>query len=163
MPHTHAVAPRKVGRPPKGQEKIDLIECWRLRVKNKLTYQEIADHFGCAESSVIRACQRLAELIPDPASVDAYRGVKAEILEGVEQQLLASLIQPEKLKKASTNNVAYAYQQVANQLRLEKGQTTGNIGVLAKLVIDAHEHLADHPAISGSKDSRKNEEPEKDA
>ncbi len=30
------------GRPTKGHPKIDRVECWKLRVKNKFTYQQIA-------------------------------------------------------------------------------------------------------------------------
>ena len=138
------LVPRNGGRPRKGEEKIDLVECWRLRVRNKLTYQEIADHFGCAKSSVIRACQRLAEFLPDPASVEAYSTVKAEILEGVEAKLLASLTHPDKIAKASLNNVAFSYSQVANQLRLERGKSTHNTSLLA-MIVESDALLAPKP------------------
>jgi len=49
----------------------------------------------------------------------------------------------EKLKKASINNVAYAFQNIHNAKRLESGQSTSNIGIsieakLAKALDKAH-------------------------
>ena len=34
------------GRPTKGHPKIDRVECWKLRVKNKFTYQQIAPRWS---------------------------------------------------------------------------------------------------------------------
>lgn len=144
-PSTSPIATPRVGRPVKGQEKINLVECWRLRVQKKLSYREIAAYFNCNESSVIRACQRLATLIPDPEAVDAYRSVKADLLDAAEMELMASLMQPEKMEKASLNNVAYAFQQIHNAGRLERGESTSNLSVMSRLMQDAQARLFENP------------------
>ena len=43
--------------------------------------------------------------------------------------VLGKLMEEGKLKSASLNNVAYAFQQVMNARRLESGQSTSNIGI----------------------------------
>jgi len=132
--------PAKRGRPKKGTE-LNLVECWKWRVLHKLTFQEIADRMHVSKSSVVRACHRLATLIPHPAQVEAYKNVKVELFNAVEQQLLASLMQPEKHEKASLNNVAYALTQVHTALRLETNQSTANVGIVSKLVEMSDERL----------------------
>jgi len=81
-----------------------------------------------------RACRQLATLIPHLEQVEPYRSVKVDLFSAAEMQLLASLMRPEKLEKASLNNVAYALTQVHTALRLETNQSTANVGIVTKIV-----------------------------
>jgi predicted DNA-binding protein YlxM (UPF0122 family) len=121
--------------------KIDPIQAYKLRVANRLSYPEIAQYFGVRKQSVIERMQRLCAVLHEPEDHEAYQRIKPMLLSAVEEQLLASLTCPEKIEKASLNNVAYAYQQVANQLRLEMGQSTSNLGVLGKLIVQTHDTM----------------------
>lgn len=140
-PTVPAKSNRKVGRPRKGEEKIDLLECWRLRVKHRLSYREIAERFDCSETSVLRACQRLAELVPDPNAAASYREHRADVLDAVELELLRSLMQPDKLTKATVNQAAFAFRQIADHGRLARGMTTENLGLLGKIVVENAKEL----------------------
>lgn len=107
--------------------RINKAEAFKLRYKNCLTYQEIADHYGVTKEAAYQAIQSLTKHLPDPEEVEAYRQNKSEILDGVERVLVSNLLNPAKLKEASLNNVAYSFQQVATQNRLEKGLATERI------------------------------------
>lgn len=104
--------------------RIDTMQALKMRFKNKNTYQEIADYFGVSKPAVHEHIQRVIAHIDDPEIVEQYEKNKAEILSSVERQLVAQLLDRDKIEKASLNNVAYAYAQVANQNRLQRGQAT---------------------------------------
>jgi hypothetical protein len=98
------------------------------------------------KSSVHAALHRLKLLIPAPEEVAAYEAVEASVMSGAKQRLLASVLDEECIAKASLNNRAYAFSQVANHERLIKGQTTSNVGVLAKLIVQADQSLFKKPS-----------------
>ena len=114
---------------------VDPIKAFKLRYTNHLTFQEIADYFGVKNSSIQQALQRLSALVHTPAETEEYNAVKPALLGTVEHHLLASLTDPEKLAKASLHNVAFAFEKVATQLRLEKGQSTSNVSFLSKVIL----------------------------
>jgi predicted DNA-binding protein YlxM (UPF0122 family) len=107
----------------------NLGDALKLRLKNNLSLQEIADHYGIAKSTVHDRFKRLIKVVGDPGLNKAYDECKVEILTGTERVLIQHLMDDQKLKDASLNNVAYSLGQINNMLRLERGQTTGNIGV----------------------------------
>jgi hypothetical protein len=43
-------------------------------------------------------------------------------------QLMEAMHDPDKIKGASLNNIAYAFNTVANHLRLEENKSTDNVG-----------------------------------
>ncbi len=140
MPHAHspALATRHAGRPPRvAGPRIDLCQAYRLRVINRLSYKDIARTLGVAKSSVHAALTRLNQVMPDPEQVKAFEEVEPYILTSVKERLLASLMDEECIKKASLNNRGFAFTQVANHERLVKGQSTLNIGVLIKAILES--------------------------
>ncbi len=108
---------------------IDVIKALTLRVKNHLSYTEIANRMGVPRATVHHRLSRLFKLIDDPTLTDAYRANKAPILEAVEMKLAAEMLDDDKLQKASLNNIAYSLSQVGNMVRLERNQSTGNINI----------------------------------
>ena len=122
---------------------FDLVKAWKLRVLNKLSYPEISEMLGVPETTVYSALQRIQALIPNPDEREAFSSVKPQLLDGVEQQLVHSLVEPERLAKASLNNVAYALTQVHTIRRLEEGKSTENIGLLSKMIVQTDEALFD--------------------
>ncbi|HKC93299.1 MAG TPA: hypothetical protein VKB81_04675 [Nitrospira sp.] len=133
--------PRRSGRPIKTERKLDLVTLYKLRVSNKLSYGELARHFGVAKSTVHAALTRLNKLCPDPESVKAFEGVEATILTATKERLLASLLDEQCIQKASLNNRAFAFTQVANHERLIRGQSTHNIGIFTRVVLQADEEM----------------------
>ena len=122
---------------------FDVVKAWKLRVLNKLTYAEIASHLEVPESTVYQALQRINSLIPNPEEREAFSAVKSQLLDAVEQKLVYSLVDEERLAKASLNNVAYAFTQIHTARRLEEGKSTENIGLLSKMIVQTDEALFD--------------------
>ncbi len=110
--------------------RIDVTKALEMRLKRGMTYTEIADYFGVAKQSAHRALKRFSKLIMERGELEAFRTSKADVLEGVEAQLLIDLADPVRREKASLNNVAYALGQVSTLTRLEKGQSTSNVAYM---------------------------------
>jgi len=137
--HDTLPAPRKL--PNKPERKLDLVALYKLRVSNSLSYGELAQHFGVAKSTIHATLHRLNRYVADPESVKTFESVEATILTATKERLLASLMDESCIQKASLNNRAFAFSQVANHERLVKGQSTANIGILSKLVNQADQTL----------------------
>ena len=125
--------------------KIDPIEAYKLRYQNGLTFCQIGKHFGVKASSVVQRLQRLSALMHSKEQAFEYEAVKPQLLSSVEQQLLASLASPDKIEKATLNNVAYAFTQIHMAKRLEENKSTANVGILSKLVKESDETLFSDP------------------
>jgi hypothetical protein len=144
MPRTRGQAPERSGEP------IDIAQAWKLRVVNKLSFGEIAKQMGCSKSTVHAALQRLNDLVPDPHVVNAYEGVEAHLLTAGKARLLRSLMDEEAIEKASLNNRAFAFSQLFNAHRLATHQSTENVGVLGKLILQAEDNLGAGKATTRS-------------
>lgn len=106
--------------------KVDIGKALKMRLNNHLSYQEIADKFGCDKSYIYRALKEFEDILKDPESAQAYHENKAGLLTAIELRLAKQLINEDVLKGASLNNVAYSFQAVHNANRLERNQSTQN-------------------------------------
>lgn len=142
LPAPAAPAPTKSkrGRPFKGQEKINVPEAMKLRLRG-WTFDQLGDRYRCNKSAVISALERLNDLVPNPEVREAYQQSKADILEGVQYQMMSSLIDPAKISKATLGNVAYAASKLDEMIRLERGQSTKNVNVLSMVIDNTHNKL----------------------
>lgn len=121
--------------------RIDKLKAYQLRVVNKLTYSQIGAIFGVSESAASQCLRKVEAIIGDPEVLQAQESVKTQLYQAAEHKLLASLLEPVKLEKASLNNVAYALTQVHMARRLEEGKSTENVNVLSKMIGRANEDL----------------------
>lgn len=123
------------------RQPVDLLKAYKLRVQHGLSYAQIAEATGQPRSSIHRALTDLCALLEDPERLQHFHDVKPKLLSAVEERLIASLVDEEALAKSSLNNRAYAFTQVFNARRLETGQSTNNVSVLGKLILDAEAGL----------------------
>lgn len=122
---------------------INIGKALELRLSKGLSYDAIAVLLKCSKQGVYDALQKFKGIIDDASdgTLQAFQDHKSTVLNAVELQLIRSMTDPACVEKASLNNRAYAYQQIANQNRLESGKSTSNIGILAKLVMESEERL----------------------
>jgi hypothetical protein len=106
---------------------IDVSKALTLRLVNHLSYASIGKIFGCSKQAVQERLQPFLRLINDPASSDAFKANRAEVLTSTQLTLLGNLLDPTKIEKASVNNIAYALRQLFDMERLERGESTANI------------------------------------
>jgi len=104
-------------------KKIDMGKALVLRFCKGLSYQEIANQFGCNKQAV----QQRFKALPDILSVQNYEAKRSKLLSAVELALGSQLLDSTKLKKASLNNVAYSFGQIHHARRLEDELSTSNI------------------------------------
>lgn len=103
-----------------------------LEIKNEypdLKHNEIAKMTGCTRQNVTQTLQRYGI---KPSNVNRYRKFRADILAGIQEQILHS-ISKEDLNKASLKDKTISMSILFDKERLEQGKSTTNIA-LAKLV-----------------------------
>ncbi len=124
LPAPPAGPSRQVDEAAKPYTLKSLVE-YRLEGK---TLTEIARLYGKSKQAIQQRLKGVWELL-DREALETYRERRADLLTLAEQDLLSLLVNPEKQKKASLNNVAYALWQVFQARRLEEGQSTVNLAL----------------------------------
>ena len=107
--------------------RVDIGKALKLRLDNKLSYQAIGDKLGCSKQHIHQALTPFLKLIDNPEALHAYQNNRANLLDAAEMELLTKIVDPDKLQKASLNNMAYAIGNLNNLSRLERGQSTSNV------------------------------------
>lgn len=128
-------------KPIQRRGKIDALKAYQLRVNHRMSYQQIADQLDCSKGSVIQRLKQFSETVHSPADKAAFDGIRVQAMSAVEEQLIASLSDPDKIAKASLNNVAYAFQQIHTARRLEEGKSTENKSIISAMLDGAHNKL----------------------
>jgi len=101
--------------------KIDLSKALELRLKNNLSYAEIAKYFDCSPSAV---CQRFKGLLDvDPDELRAYKEHRADVFAGLGSKILNSLDVKKLPEQVKVTQAAILY----DKERLERGQSTSNV------------------------------------
>lgn len=121
------MAKKKVDKSIATVKHIDVEQALKMRLHNNLSYEAIGEYFGVTKQAVEQRLKKFTRLINDPELIPNFEANKAHFLSSVEMELLTRLLDPAKLKDASLNNVAYAFQQVFNANRLVQNKSTGNI------------------------------------
>ncbi len=93
-----------------------------------MTQQEIGDIYGVTPQAISLKLKGIWDIL-DKENLDAYKINKVNLFTAVEAKMLQELLKPSRLKKASTGNIAYAFDKIALHNRLEQGLSTENIAV----------------------------------
>lgn len=130
------------------QQKVDTGKALKMRLQGQ-TFSQIAAVFDCTPSAIHQALKKFEPFLNglEPGSLTAYSENRAELFNSVEAHLTASLLDPDTLAKASLNNRAYAFKQIHEARRLETNQSTSNVSVLGKLILQAEAGLG-QPNVS---------------
>ena len=136
------INPDKIDKRTKNGKPLDLKRAFKLRAEGMNNVQ-IGKLLNYSDSYVGRALDNFEKIFKDSDVIDTYQGNRTDVLSSIELKLLDNLVDEDKLKKASLNNVAYAMTQTSNLRRLESGESTVNIGIaieakLAKALEKAH-------------------------
>ena len=124
------------------RQKIDTGKALKLRLQG-FTLDDIGKTFGVTRSAVHQTLQKFEPFLnlAEPGLLQAYSDNRADLFNAVEAHLTASLLDKDAMAKASLNNRAYAFKQIHEARRLESGQSTANVSVLGKLILQAESQL----------------------
>ncbi len=136
--------PAKLKRPnrlvPSKHNAIDFRKLFKLRYQNQLSLDQISKLVQVPKSTLNDWFKPIDKLIKNPEALTIYDNNKAGFLKAIEFELLNDLTDADRRKKASLNNVAYAFQQIHVARRLEEGLSTGNLAVNVERTLQkAHE------------------------
>ena len=157
MPTAEVLA-RPVRTPRPGGRKFDHSIALEYALRG-LPYQAIADKFKVHVSTVKQALSKYQHLLNElqPGALQAYREKRADLFTVVEREMMASLVDPAAMAKASLNNRAYAFQQIHTARRLEEGKSTENKSILTAMLDAAYGTLHKSPkgiSVSDKKSSK---------
>ena len=106
----------------------DLTQILKYRFGKNMSFGEIAEKTGIPKSTVHSKYQTFVKYA-NPEAVKDWEDKKPEMLSAGEMVLFNKLMDERTLKKASTNNLAYALDKVNNINRLHRGLSTSNVSV----------------------------------
>jgi hypothetical protein len=121
-----------------GKLKYNLSRALKLRIQQGISYEAIARIMHVDPSTVVRGLKPLEALLQNPELVAASQDHMPTLLDSAKLTLLSSMVHPERIAKASVNNLAYAMTQVDTISRLDRGQSTSNVSGLLRVISDAH-------------------------
>jgi predicted DNA-binding protein YlxM (UPF0122 family) len=109
---------------------VDTAAALTARVRDKMTYQEIADQQGVTRQSIHKA---ITDLLPTDTTT-AYITNRADILANLQAKLIQS-VSDDKLKKLPAGSAILALCQLYDKERLERGQATSISDVDIRAII----------------------------
>ena len=136
---------RTGGRSYKQDTLFDLKRALELRFNKGMTFAEIGQVMGMSKQAVHHQFKTLRNFFNEPELLTAYQARPEPLLSAAASKLLATLVDSDKLAKASIFHTAYAFEKVSSQLRLEKGQATSHASLMW-LVQSADEAAWPRPA-----------------
>jgi predicted DNA-binding protein YlxM (UPF0122 family) len=139
MPHLPDTAKKLKSNDHPGQldkliDKNLLTEIFRLRFKNKLTFKEIGKIYSVSPQAIHQRIKSVIKLLNNPDLDQAYADNRVDLLNSAERILLSTLIESDKLKDASLNNVAYSLKQIHDMRRINADLSTGNEAIKIEVV-----------------------------
>jgi len=139
MPHLPDTAKKLKSNDHPGQldkliDKNALTEIFKLRFKNKLTFKEIGKIYNVSPQAIHQRIKSLIKLLNNPELDQAYADNRVDLLNSAERILLSTLIESDKLKDASLNNVAYSLKQIHDMRRINADLSTGNEAIKIEVV-----------------------------
>jgi len=139
--HPPQIQKRKRERPPApapqnetpqllpGSTPFDLAKALHYRIDKGYALPHIAQIMGITWSTFYRSIKPFLSLMEEPERSKAFVKYKPVLMSHIQSLLVEQMTSPDKLSKASLNNLAYAFSQLDNSYRLETGKPTSNINV----------------------------------
>jgi hypothetical protein len=93
----------------------------------KRPIQEIARAVKLPPSTTCRLLKRYGSWLQELEHLEEYTDSRSRLLSAGELKLFKSMMEQEKLDKASVNNLAYSMRQLYDMGRLERGESTSNV------------------------------------
>lgn len=121
-------------------KKLDGSEAVRLALSG-WTQRQIAEKYGVTQGAVHEAIGRVLKLLGSPAALEVYRQQKAAIFEELEIRLVQRVLSDLDTGAGSFKDIVTALDVIAKHVRLERGQSTSNIGILIGTLKEAHEDI----------------------
>lgn len=110
---------------PPGKKPLDYRAAVKLALQG-LTDAQIGRALNTNRKTIHGALRDFRKILKDPSQIHAFNDNYVNVLNTVLMDMVPQLTDPEKLKAASLNNVAYAFDKVNNAVRLATGQSTSN-------------------------------------
>jgi hypothetical protein len=128
-------------------------EALRLRLQNRFTLQQIADHFGLRDRRVVhKRLRRFLRMLGEQGQVEAFREQEAGILDSARLRVMVELLDEGRLKKATPQQLTIAYGILFDKMRLLRGLSTSNMSLHASIIEEANRPATPAPCEAGTEE-----------
>ena len=121
------------------RQPLDIKQAFKLRFLRGLTYDEIGTKLNVTGAAIHHALSSVNKLFKDSTLIPQYFKNESNLLKSTEAVLLQYILDPTKLEKASTNNIAYAFDKIR---AARQGHSGGGAAVTIELVFQDAEQTA---------------------
>lgn len=104
--------------------------------QNNVPVRAIAQAVGMSKQSVQMRLTDFRKMLKTLERMPDWESRKADFFSAAQWQTLKYMMKPDKMEKASFNNLAYGLTQLHQATRLERQQTTANVGAVVKFCRD---------------------------
>ena len=118
---------KKVSKHTSVKYSIDVRKALTLRLINHLPYDAIGKQLGASGAGVYKALQPFIDALSDAPAIKAFEENEPALISAAKMKMFTFIVNDAVLKKASLNNLAYAYSQIDTVKRLEEGKATAHI------------------------------------
>jgi len=135
-----------VNKLPKKSYKFDIGQALALRLNNGLSYEQIGKQLGVSNVAIYKGLKPFLEALSDPGAIQAFESNEPKLISAAKAKIFTQIVNDEVLKKASLNNLAYAYDKLNYVKRLEEDKSTANIAYadLSRRMKDIDDELAQY-------------------
>jgi len=109
------------------QKKVNVEKALVMRLINGMSYSDIAKYFDVSHQAINQALKPFIEALEDTNAIKAFEQNESNLINAAKMKIFSHLVANETLKKASLNNLAYAYDRLNVVKRLEEDKSTANI------------------------------------
>ena len=134
---------RRINKLPARSGKFDVCQALALRLNNALSYEEIGNKLGVTRQAIHQRLQPFIKALEDPESIQAFERNEPRLISAAKLKIYTQMLDDEVLKKASLNNLGYAYDKLNYVKRLEEDKSTANVSYAdsSKILADYNKRL----------------------
>lgn len=117
-----------------------------------MSFQAIADKYGCSKQAVMERINKFSALLGDPGELRGFQDLEGDIQTAIKQRFSSELLTVD-LSKTSPKDLAMVYGITYDKNRLQTGQSTSNQSVFFQVVSESDDATPQHIDITPSPDS----------
>jgi hypothetical protein len=110
-----------------------------MRIRDGLTYEDIAQRLKCPTSLVYKSLQNFVSFCASPETLKAYQENKISLFEEGERLVFTRLVQA--VDGMSNRDLISALDLLTKHVRLLKGESTANVGLLVGVLEEVHKDV----------------------
>lgn len=116
---------------------FDLAVALEKKLVNRMSYQQIGDYYGIKKNTVYKRLRKFLSILDISTDIGKLDGQLTNLFTAGTFKYFQELLNEDKLKDASLNNIAYAFTQINNARLTQQGKAPLDNSGLMFIVVNA--------------------------